>query len=130
MLYNLYCYENQIFWKHFMTYRTKQSTILSTNNKCLFLNVLTLFIMHLSWGNSLLNIYNTYCTWVWFMYSFCNILYYIFHSLYLRKLELRRIDARLSLLYKIHHGLVAIPIQEYLTPLSRPNITPWPSLML
>jgi hypothetical protein len=52
------------------------------------------------------------------------------HSLNLRKLELRRIDARLSLLYKIHHGLVAIPIEEYLTPRPVPNITPWPSFML
>jgi hypothetical protein len=37
-------------------------------------------------------------------------------SLNLRRLDQRRIDSRLSLMYKIHHGLVAIPKDEYLTP--------------
>jgi hypothetical protein len=41
------------------------------------------------------------------------------HSLKLRKLKLRHIDAWLSLFYKIHHGLVAIPIEKYLTLLYR-----------
>lgn len=41
------------------------------------------------------------------------------HSIQLRQLELRRIDARLSLFYKIHHNLVAIPINDYLTPMTR-----------
>jgi hypothetical protein len=36
-------------------------------------------------------------------------------SLNLRRLELRRIDNRLSLMYKISHNLVAIPIEDYLT---------------
>ena len=42
------------------------------------------------------------------------------NSLHLRPLDLRRIDARLSLFYKIQHNLVAIPINEYLTTLTRP----------
>jgi len=40
------------------------------------------------------------------------------NTLGLRRLDLRRIDSRLSLFYKIQHGLVAIHITEYLTPLS------------
>jgi hypothetical protein len=35
------------------------------------------------------------------------------------RLELRHIDARLSLPYKIHHDKDAIPIEEYVTPLPR-----------
>lgn len=42
------------------------------------------------------------------------------NSLQLRRLDLRRIDARLSLFYKIHHNLVAIPVTDYLTPMNRP----------
>ena len=41
------------------------------------------------------------------------------HSLHLRRLDLRRIDSNLSLFYKIHHNLVAIPIENYLTPMTR-----------
>ena len=41
------------------------------------------------------------------------------HSLNLRRLDLRRIDSRLSLFYKIHHSQVAIPINEYLIPMTR-----------
>ena len=40
-------------------------------------------------------------------------------SLHLRRLDLRRIDSRLSLFYKIHHNLVAIPIVDYLIPYTR-----------
>lgn len=40
------------------------------------------------------------------------------HSLHLRQLELRYIDAKLSLFYKIHYGLLAIPTKEYSIPLS------------
>lgn len=40
-------------------------------------------------------------------------------SLNLRRLDLRRIDSRLSLLYKITNNLVAIPIEGFLIPLSR-----------
>ena len=43
------------------------------------------------------------------------------NSLNLRQLDLRRIDSRLSLMYKITNNLVAIPIDEYLIPLSRPS---------
>ena len=42
------------------------------------------------------------------------------HSLNLRRLDQRRIDNRLSLMYKIHNDLVAIPVENYLVPLSRP----------
>jgi hypothetical protein len=48
-------------------------------------------------------------------YSFTDML----HSFKLRKLELRRIDARLSLFYKIHHGGVDISIEQYLKSLSQ-----------
>ena len=44
-------------------------------------------------------------------------------SLSWRRLDLRRIDARLSLLYKITNDLVAIPIQPYLSPITRPTRT-------
>ena len=40
-------------------------------------------------------------------------------SLNLRRLDLRRIDSRLSLMYKISHNLVAIPLSEYLIPLPK-----------
>ena len=36
-----------------------------------------------------------------------------------RSLKDRRVDARLCMLYKIHHGIVAIPSASYLTPLAR-----------
>ena len=42
-------------------------------------------------------------------------------SLNLRRLDLRRIDSRLSLMYKISNNLVAIPLNDYLIPLSRPS---------
>ena len=41
------------------------------------------------------------------------------HSLKWRRLDLRRIDSRLSLIYKITNELVAIPIEGYLIPLTR-----------
>ena len=41
-------------------------------------------------------------------------------SLGWRRLDLRRIDARLGLFYRIRHGLVAIPLDEYLTMTNRP----------
>ena len=41
------------------------------------------------------------------------------HTLKWRRLDLRRIDSRLSLMYKITNQLVAIPIQDVLIPLNR-----------
>ena len=41
------------------------------------------------------------------------------YSLKWRRLDLRRIDSRLSLIYKITNELVAIPIEGYLIPLTR-----------
>ena len=41
------------------------------------------------------------------------------HSLNLRRLDLRRIDTRLSLMYKITHNLVAIPIEGFIIPATR-----------
>jgi hypothetical protein len=41
------------------------------------------------------------------------------HTLKWRRLDLRRIDSRLSLMYKITNQLVAIPIQDFLIPLTR-----------
>ena len=41
------------------------------------------------------------------------------NSLHLRHLDLRRIDARLSLFNKFHLNLVAIPINDFLTPMTR-----------
>jgi hypothetical protein len=40
-------------------------------------------------------------------------------SLNWRRLDLRRIDSRLSLLYKVTHQLVAVPIEGHLTPVSK-----------
>ena len=42
-------------------------------------------------------------------------------SLYWRRLDQRRIDNKLSLLYKISHNLIAIPISDFLIPLVRPS---------
>ena len=41
------------------------------------------------------------------------------HSLGWRRLDLRRIDSRLSMMYKITNNLVAIPVEAYLTTLER-----------
>ena len=44
-------------------------------------------------------------------------------SLYWRRLDQRRIDTRLAIMYKISHNLVAIPIHTYLTPKGRSTRT-------
>jgi hypothetical protein len=65
------------------------------------------------------NVQRRAARWIKLDYGQTSSITDMLHFLKFRKLELRRIVARLSLLYKIHHGLVAIPIEEYLTPLSR-----------
>ncbi len=45
----------------------------------------------------------------------------ILQTLGLRRLELRRIDTRLAMVYKITNDLVAIPIETYLTTNPRPQ---------
>ena len=57
--------------------------------------------------------------WIKADYSRTSSVTDMLHSLNLRRLDLRRIDARLSLFYKIHYNLVAIPIEDYLTPMTR-----------
>ena len=42
-------------------------------------------------------------------------------SLHWRRLDQRRIDNKLSRLYKITHNLIAIPISDFLIPLVRPS---------
>ena len=42
-------------------------------------------------------------------------------SLHWRRLDQRRIDKKFSLVYKITHNLIAIPISDFLAPLVRPS---------
>ena len=42
-------------------------------------------------------------------------------SLHWRRLDQLRIDNKLSLMYKITHNLIAIPISDFLIPLVRPS---------
>ena len=42
-------------------------------------------------------------------------------SLHWRKLDQRRIDNNISIMYKITHNLIAIPISDFLIPLIRPS---------
>ena len=54
--------------------------------------------------------------WIKSEYSRTSSVTDMLHSLNLRRLDLRRVDTRLSLFYKIHYNMVAIPIEDYLTP--------------
>jgi len=42
-------------------------------------------------------------------------------SLHWRRLDQQRIDNKLSLMYKLIHNLIAIPISDFLIPLVRPS---------
>jgi hypothetical protein len=53
------------------------------------------------------NVQRRAARWIKINYGQTSSVTDIHHSVKLQKLELRRIDARLSLFYKIHHGQVA-----------------------
>lgn len=65
------------------------------------------------------NVQRRAARWIKHDYSHTSSATDMLKSLNLRRLDLRRIDNRLSLMYKITNELVAIPIEGILTPLSR-----------
>ena len=64
--------------------------------------------------------------WVKRDYSRTSSVTAMLQSLNWRRLDLRRIDNRLSVMYKITHDLVAIPRDQYLTALQRQSRTSLP----
>ena len=60
--------------------------------------------------------------WIKSDYSRTSSVTEMLNSLHLRRLDVRRIDAGLSLFSKIHHNLVDIPINEYVTQMTRPAL--------